>query len=255
MIQRLSDPARAAEMFAGWQETIVWSALEGVMGTVYAVDDASAMVRSGDFAFFAGIPHMELAALLLGTAFVIAVPQSEAWARLLERVHGEHARRGMRYAVKKEPGVFDLRKLESMAATLPEGVTLHPIGEELYERCQTEAWSRDWVSQYPSFAMYQRLGLGVAALEDGEIVAGASSYCTYRGGIEIQIDTREDHRRRGLAAACGAALILECARRGLYPSWDAQNAASVALAEKLGYHFSHVYPVYEIFYPQEEAKP
>ena len=53
MIQRLSDPARAAELFAGWQETIVWSALEGVMGTVYAVDDASAMVRSGDFAFFA----------------------------------------------------------------------------------------------------------------------------------------------------------------------------------------------------------
>ena len=50
----------------------------------------------------------------------------------------------------------------------------------------------------------------------------ASSYTVYRGGIEIEIDTHPDHRRRGLARACGAALMLECLKRGLY-SWDAQN--------------------------------
>ena len=33
---------------------------------------------------------------------------------------------------------------------------------------------------------------------------------------------------------------------GLYPSWDAQNLWSVALAEKLGYHFEHAYTAYEI---------
>ena len=65
-------------------------------------------------------------------------------------------------------------------------------------------------------------------------------------GIEIEIDTREDHRRKGLAYACGAKLILECLKRGLYPSWDAQNKWSVALAEKLGYHFDHEYTAYEI---------
>ena len=65
-------------------------------------------------------------------------------------------------------------------------------------------------------------------------------------GIEIEIDTREDYRRQGLAYVCGARLILECLDRGLYPSWDAQNKASVALAEKLGYHYSHTYTVYEI---------
>ena len=32
----------------------------------------------------------------------------------------------------------------------------------------------------------------------------------------------------------------------LYPSWDAQNKASVHLAEKLGYEFSHEYVVYEV---------
>ncbi|MDD5864526.1 MAG: GNAT family N-acetyltransferase [Firmicutes bacterium] len=254
MVRRLSDPARAAELFAGWQETMIWSALEGIMGTVYAVDDASALIRSGDLAFFAGKPSRELAEALRTAPFVIAVPKDEAWARLLERVHGEHARRGLRYAFDKQPGIFDFRKLEQMAATLPEGITLRAIDEELYERCKQEIWSRDWVSQYPNFAMYQRLGLGVAALRGGEIVAGASSYCTYRGGIEIQIDTREDYRRRGLATACGAALILECERRGLYPSWDAENVASVALAEKLGYLFSHTYPIYEISYCLTETR-
>ena len=65
-------------------------------------------------------------------------------------------------------------------------------------------------------------------------------------GIEIEIDTREDHRRKGLAYACGAKLVLECLEKGLYPSWDAQNKWSVALAEKLGYHFSQEYVAYEI---------
>lgn len=72
-------------------------------------------------------------------------------------------------------------------------------------------------------------------------------YSSYRGGIEVEIDTREDHRRKGLAYICGAGLILECVSRGLYPSWDAQNLWSVALAEKLGYHFDHAYTAYEIW--------
>lgn len=69
-------------------------------------------------------------------------------------------------------------------------------------------------------------------------------YTIYPGGIEIEIDTKPDYRGRGLATACGAALILECLRRGLYPSWDAHDLRSVALAEKLGYHRDHPYPVY-----------
>lgn len=94
--------------------------------------------------------------------------------------------------------------------------------------------------------MYQKYGLGAVILKDGETVSGASSYSGYRDGIEIEIDTKEAYRRKGLAYICGAKLILECLERGLYPSWDAQNKWSVALAEKLGYHFDYEYPAYEI---------
>ena len=93
----------------------------------------------------------------------------------------------------------------------------------------------------------RKYGLGAAILKDGELVSGASSYTSYRGGIEIQIDTREDYRRQGLAYICGAKLILECLERGWYPSWDAQNPGSAALAQKLGYHLDHEYTAYEVY--------
>ena len=111
---------------------------------------------------------------------------------------------------------------------------------------EANGWANDLVSQYKDYGTYRKIGLGVVALKDGELAAGASSYSTYEKGIEIEIDTREDYRRKGLAYACGAKLILKCLERGLYPSWDAQNPWSVALAEKLGYHFSHEYTAYEI---------
>ena len=83
-------------------------------------------------------------------------------------------------------------------------------------------------------------------LKDGVIVSGASSFGRYREGIEIEVDTLPSERRKGLASAACAALILRCLDEGLYPSWDAQNLSSVGLARKLGYEFSHEYPAYEL---------
>ncbi len=102
--------------------------------------------------------------------------------------------------------------------------------------------------QYEDYAAYRKYGLGVVIVKEGEPVSGASSYSSYMGGIEIEIDTREDYRRKGLAYICGAKLILECLKREWYPSWDAQNKWSVSLAEKLGYHFAYEYTAYEVTY-------
>ena len=102
------------------------------------------------------------------------------------------------------------------------------------------------VSVFKSKNRYLEKGLGVAAVKNGQIVAGASSYTRYQEGIEIQVDTRMDERQKHLATACCAKLILECLERGLYPSWDAQNLWSVHLAEKLGYELSHEYIAYEV---------
>lgn len=152
----------------------------------------------------------------------------------------------MRYALKKEYDIFDREKLMKMSRILPAGYEIRMIDERIYHMAGKEEWSSDLCSQFPTFADYRERGIGTAVLFDGMLAAGASSYTVYQGGIEIEIDTKEEHRRRGLARACAARLILECLDRGLYPAWDAHNKASLALALKLGYHFDKEYEAFEI---------
>lgn len=250
MVFELKQPEQAAWLFEGWRETMIWSCLQGVMGSIYAdapEEPVSAMALLGDFCFLAGKPNRELA--VYGPdrkGFLIMVPGSRSWAELIEECYGARARKVVRYAFHKKPDIFDREFLQAAVGGLSKEYTLRMMDEELFWRCKDINWCRDWVSQYENYSMYQKYGLGAVILKDNEPVSGASSYSGYRGGIEIEIDTREDHRRKGLAFVCGAKLILECRRRGWNPSWDAQNPWSASLARKLGYDPDHEYTAYEV---------
>lgn len=241
-------------IFANWDETIIWSCLQGVMGHIYADDrenPSSAMAILGDFCFYAGCPSRELAAFKpewCHQDFIIAVPRNQEWAEVIEKYYGDRAKKVTRYAMKKEKHIFDKDALNRVVARLSPEYTLHPVDEGIFHDCKKADWSKDFVSQFPDWETYQRVGLGVVIKRDGCIVSGASSYSAYAGGIEIEIDTKQEYRRKGLALISGAKLILQCLDRGLYPSWDAQNMWSVSLAEKLGYHFHYEYDAYEIFW-------
>lgn len=237
-----------AQLFEGWEESLIWSALEGIMGSCHALTNdnpKSALIVQGDFFFLAGVPERELIEYIPegwhGTCRLLT-PQNEDWSAAITSCCGAAAERETRYAIKKEQGIFDPERLAQAVCAAPTAIV--PIDESLYHKCLEAPWSRDLVNRYETWEQYDRLALGFVAVSEGEVLSGASCYCTYSKGIEVEIDTHPDHRRRGLAYACGAALIFECGKRGLYPSWDAANLGSVALAEKLGYHFSHEYPVY-----------
>ena len=253
MIYEIIDTNNISFLFGKWEETLIWSCLQGVMGKIYADDlnhPTAAMAMIGDFAFFAGNPNMELVSFKPDWCtqnFMIMIPQNEHWQNAITQFYGERAKLVSRYAIKKEPHIFDKEKLEQAVASLPEEYTISMIDEPLYQMCKAEAWSADFVSQFPSYENYRELGIGAVICKDHIIVSGASSYSRYREGIEIEIGTREAYRRKGLAYVCGAKLILECLNRNLYPSWDAHNKGSVALAEKLGYHYSHAYTAIEIW--------
>ncbi len=223
---------------------MIWSCLQGIMGqAIYNHDFTSAVICSGDFCFFSGTPDNSLLQQVKGP---LLVPRTGGWSVLIEEFYGNRAIREKRYAILKEPDIFDRAKLQAFVDALPAGYELCAMTEELVPVLLAEKWSKDFCAAFESPADFVQRGLGFAALRNGIPVAGAGTYCIYNGGIEIEIDTREDHRRRGLAAACGARLILECLDRGLYPSWDAHDLRSVALAEKLGYHCGDPYDVFWI---------
>ena len=61
----MTDKDRAAALFDGWEETLIWSALQGVMGRLEWNGDGSAgRITLGDFCFLAGKPDRALAETL-----------------------------------------------------------------------------------------------------------------------------------------------------------------------------------------------
>lgn len=243
---------KVIDLFRDWNETLIWSCIQGYMGEAY-VDNLerpkTACIIVGVFCFLAGRPNTKVVRELFKRCdldYLLVIPKDDQWYPLIEEMYTNKYDKFMRYAIKKENDVFDEMLLQRYIKNLSSEFTIRKIDEQLFYQTREEAWSSDLCSQFEEYSTYATYGIGYVVMDGDVIVSGASSYTVYDKGIEIEIDTREDYRRQGLALACAAKLILECLDRGLYPSWDAANKASVALSEKLGYHFDKEYVTYGI---------
>lgn len=247
-------------LYAWAADTSVQSCLEGRNSSRAWADDAenptAAVVQLGGFrkggdafSFIAGDVSSPCAKELImawpsdfegnGT---ILVPENEEWSALIKEVLGERYNEDERYATSKTENHFDKEKLTDFAGLIPDGYEVKFIDRELFAMAEKLPWSVEGVGNFISFDEFENSNaLGVVAVKDGEIVCVASSFSAYSKGIEIEIDTREDHRRQGLARACVSRLILECLSKGLYPSWDAATKISLSIAESLGYVFEKAY--------------
>ena len=243
-----SEAGILAPLFSSFHDHLLHSYLDGCMGQGWADDPVSpkwGKVVVGDFGFLAGMPSADAVREL--PPLMVATP---GWDRAILQAHPE-TRAIQRYAMD-HPSPFDPELLQRYVCSLRKEYRLAQIDEALYHQSLTRKETKDFVSVFDDWDHYHRQGAGfVALLEDG-IVGGASSYAAYHGGIEIQVETLPEHRRKGVALACCAQLILHCLEHGLYPSWDAANLQSVALAQKLGYRMKAPYTAY--FSPTERGK-
>ena len=202
-IFRLEEPSEALPLFDGWDETIVWSALDGTMGEIYANRAMTAACAVlGDFAFLASPGQDEAAVQALlddvqartDHALILVAPD-EAQFALCRSLVGE-AEIGLRYATRKETGAFDPARLHRFAEDLPAGYALSGMTPEIWEQIREKSgWMRDFISNFADYASFSELALGVFALKDGEIVCGASAYSAFDGGIEA-------HLRKYFACQC-----------------------------------------------------
>ena len=106
------NPQLAAPLFAGWDDTMIWSCLQGVMGHIY-VDSLqqprSAMALLGDFCFFAGEPKEALVAYkpsICQQDYMIMTAQTQGWLGLIEQVYGKRQEKGSATRLKKKPKAF-----------------------------------------------------------------------------------------------------------------------------------------------------
>lgn len=240
-----------SSLFKGWNNTMICSCLEGQMGDAYAADQfSSAKLDIGDFCFFGGEADEELLYHKkrdYENKPKILVPQNQDWGRLIEQVYGEGIISCKRYSFSLKEEGFSQEKLHRIVSGLNQNFTLTDIDSccDVFDEVSRTPWAEDWISQFHGYEDYRKRGIGTALKYRGELAAGASSYTVYSGGIEIQIDTREDFRNQGLGKICGAALILRCLEQGRYPEWDADNEISARLARSLGYRQNGEYTVYK----------
>lgn len=235
-------------LFDGWDNLMIQSVREGVQGRFHHAGSRVAVCENGDFLFLAGDADASeweplLSHFLKLGYFYIIVSRTQALHERAGRILGSMTTAQTRYALRP-PESFDRDHLLRLAKGAPDDIEFCLFDENCYRQALAQSWSCDACLQFGTWKAYQAHGLGVAALHNGVLVGSASSYIYCSEGIEVQVDVRADHQRRGIAAACSARLIMECADRGLVAEWDAASEVSMHLAQKLGYRFAGSYPVW-----------
>lgn len=245
MIYLIKDFSKVENLFDDYYLTQLKDVIsEEVKIYVDDIDNpTSAMADlSGDL-WFVGKPCKEMV-MNKPKGWVEMYGQTEEWEKLILECWPE-ADKYIRNGIDRNP-TFDKDNLKRIVSTLPKGYKLKKINSRIYNLCLKDDDLEDLVEGFNSKKDFFKYGCGYVITKKGKVVAGASSCTRYKNGIEIEIDTKKEERRKGLASVCGAALILYCLEHNLTPLWDAANKISVHLAEKLGYKFSHEYNAYVI---------
>lgn len=237
--------------FEEFEDTLIRSYLEGHMGEAW-VDDldhaTAAQITVSIFTFFAGDPNTPAVEALLRTIpeDVLIITESEDWQQLIETIHAGAFEKYSRYRFENSADAFDRQHLQNLVNQLPLDYTVRIIDETVIEMPSLHELSEDFTGNFESAEDFLNRGIGYAVIHEGEVVSGASSFSVYDEGIEIEVGTHPDYRRKGLAAVASAALILDCLDRQLYPNWDADNIGSVKLAQQLGYILKEPYDTYYV---------
>jgi len=229
---------------------VVAAVIEGGMGKVFADARGEPQVALAalDFHLLAGDPlHANVPLLFkqLQPGNVVIAP-TPAWRQLVVATYPDALTVYRREAFQAEQ--FDADKLRRFSQALPDGFELRQVRPEEVTQFATDL-APALIYNFRSPEEFITRGVGMGVLHQGRFVSGASSAAIGGGKFEIEIQTQPQFRRRGLARAVAAALILYGLEHGMEACWDAANEPSSALARQLGFHPTGKYEAYRLKQP------
>ncbi len=251
----LENYHRARPLFADYpyQRALVFSVLDGCNPGRVFVDDtdspAAAFVASAtEFNFFAGqasCPRFleEIKALVFNEmarsmATVFLSGPGEDWSGAIERL-AQGYEGGWAKRAEFELPPSGAARLAGWRANIPAGLRVERIDRAAAEQI-------GWLSPFwGSVEGFLQRGVGFQVVGPQGTLSHCCSVVIGAGQVEIDVETAEAHRRRGLAWLAAAALIEDCLEQGLAPHWScwSENHPSIALAEKLGFALAGYTPV------------
>lgn len=255
------DLEKLKDLFEGIQDSMLISFFQGYMGDLW-VDSlekpTTGLIVSGEYSFYGGASDTP-GALSLGEFLFdyihgkkttgIYSQERMDWRDLLLTFKEFNPEEIIRHGIVQRDYLFDREKLEGFIEQIPKGYSLRAFDEELYISTLNQEWAAEFCDTFASYEEFKNKGLGYGVIKDGLLVSGASTMTFYDEGFEVQVATMEPYRGQGLALIASAALILEGQGRGLRACWDADNAASLHLALKLGYEYMGEYSTVRLYRP------
>jgi len=128
---------------------------------------------------------------------------------------------------------------------LPAGFSLQRVDRQMLQDPNCQILLDALRRRNASIDAFLTRGAGVVLREGANLVSACVSAYVDRAQHELAVDTYDPQQRnRGFATLTAKACIDQCLSQGLIPVWaaDESNAASLALARKLGFEQVGTYP-------------
>lgn len=156
------------------------------------------------------------------------------WIDFIAKEWGD--RLGKQKRTMMSPDSLDINFLRGLRNRLPKEYQLERVDIETAKRLD-KGVHKHIAMFFDGSADFAENGIGFSVKHEDKVISIASTYTPYTDKFDVQVDTIDNqyHRRKGLATAVCAALMVYALEHDVVPHWDAANDDSVQLALKLGY--------------------
>jgi hypothetical protein len=217
------------------------SVLEGQSGKQIKVvvdnmaNPGIALIRYGTFGVLGGdASHVAAGELVEAIDLPCAIqPCPAPWIHLLQSRYAEKIKRIERFSFTH--AFIDTAHLTAIITAHPHSHSLHDIDSATAAMMEEHEWHKYHLPNYNSPHDFASNGFASGITIDGQLASVCSAALRCSSGIELNIITLPSCRNKGLAAVVAASTIKKAMASKLIPHWDAANASSARLAERLGY--------------------